>query len=101
MLIVMVHVNVKPECVDAFIQETIKNAQASLKEPLVARFDLIQQEGEKNRFLLVEVYRNEEGPVKHKQTDHYKKWKETVEEMMAEPRTSIRYVNLFPDDKGW
>lgn len=101
MLIVHVHARVKPEFVEAFRQATIENASQSVKEPGVARFDVIQQADDPTRFILVEVYRTEQAPAEHKQTAHYQRWRDTVAEMMAEPRTSLKYSNVFPPDEGW
>ncbi|WP_437735520.1 putative quinol monooxygenase [Sorangium sp. So ce1335] len=101
LFIVHVHVHVKPEHVDAFRQATLDNASASVKEPGVARFDVVQDLEDPTRFAIVEVYRNKEAPAAHKETEHYKRWRDTVADMMAEPRTSRRYVNAFPDDAGY
>lgn len=101
MLIVHVHVHVKPESVDAFKQASLENARNSIKEPGVARFDVIQRQDNPTKFVLVEVYRTPEDPARHKETDHYKKWRDTVSEMMEEPRSSVKYENIFPDDNGW
>jgi len=101
MLIVHVHAQVKPEAVEAFRQATIENARSSVKEPGVARFDVIQQADDPTRFILVEVYRTAEDPARHKETAHYQAWRDTVEPMMAEPRHSIRYANVFPPDPCW
>lgn len=101
MLIVHVHVRVKPESVEAFKRATLENARNSIKEPGVARFDVIQQQDDPTHFILVEVYRTPEDAAKHKETAHYPVWRDTVAEMMAEPRTSIKYTNVFPDDAGW
>jgi len=101
MLVVHVHVKVKPECVEAFRQATIENARNSVQEPGIARFDVIQQSDDPTRFVLVEVYRTDEAPGRHKETRHYAAWRDTVTEMMAEPRTSVKFKNLFPTDKGW
>lgn len=101
MFIVHVHVHVKPEFVEAFKEATLENAKNSVKEPGVARFDVVQQVDDPTRFVLVEVYRTPEDPAKHKETAHYKKWRDTVEEMMAEPRRSVKYTNIFPEDEGW
>jgi len=101
MFIVHVHVHVKPEFVEAFKEATLENARNSVKEPGIARFDVVQQLDDPTRFVLVEVYRTPEDPAKHKETAHYRKWRDTVAEMMAEPRTSIKYANVFPDDEGW
>ena len=101
MLIVHVHAHVKPECVEAFRQATAENASHSVQEPGVARFDVIQQADDPTRFILVEVYRTAEAPAAHKETAHYQKWRDTVAPMMAEPRTSVKYTNVFPADEGW
>jgi quinol monooxygenase YgiN len=101
MLIVHVHVSVKPESVEAFKAATIENASASLGEPGVARFDVIQQQDDPSKFVLVEVYRSPEAAAAHKETAHYAKWRDTVAPMMAEPRRSVKYSNIFPGDEGW
>jgi quinol monooxygenase YgiN len=101
MLIVHVHVHVKPESIEAFQAATIENASQSVREPGVARFDFIRQMGDPARFVLVEVYRDAAGAAAHKETAHYARWRDTVAEMMAEPRSSVKYENLFPADEGW
>jgi autoinducer 2-degrading protein len=101
MLIVHVHVRVKPECVEAFRHATVENAQLSIQEPGIARFDVMQQRDEPSSFVLVEVYQNEQATTAHKETAHYKKWRDTVAEMMAEPRTSVKFANVFPSTTGW
>jgi (4S)-4-hydroxy-5-phosphonooxypentane-2,3-dione isomerase len=101
MLVVHVHVQVKPESVEAFRKATLANAQASVKEPGIARFDVVQQADDPTRFVLVEVYRNEQAPAQHKETAHYAAWRDTVAPMMAQPRSSVKFANVFPDDAGW
>ncbi len=101
MLIVHVHVDVKPECVEAFTAATLANARASIKEPGIARFDVLQHRDHPAHFVLVEVYRTPDDPARHKETAHYKTWRDTVADMMAAPRTSVKYRNLYPDDTGW
>ncbi len=101
MLIVHVHVHVKPEFVDAFKQASLENARNSLQEAGVARFDVIQQTDDPTRFVLVEVYRDAEAPGKHKETAHYARWRDQVADMMAEPRSGVKYSNIFPEDHGW
>lgn len=101
LLVVHVHVHVKPEHVDAFREATLANARESVKEPGIARFDVIQDTEDKTRFVLVEAYRTPEAPAAHKETAHYLRWRDTVAPMMAEPRTSRKYLNLFPDDAEW
>ncbi len=101
MLIVHVHVPVKPESIEAFRQATMENASASLNEPGVARFDVIQQMDDPSKFVLVEVYRSPAAAAAHKETAHYAKWRDTVAPMMAQPRTSVKYSNVFPPDEGW
>ncbi len=94
MLIVHVHAHIKPECVEAFKQTTIVNARESLKEPGIARFDILQQQDDPTRFVLVEAYRTAEAPAAHKQTKHYQVWRDAVAPMMAEPRASVKFTNV-------
>ncbi len=101
MLIVHVHIHVRPEAVVAFIAATRENAQNSVREPGIARFDVVQQADDPTRFILVEVYRTVEAAALHKETAHYAKWRDTVASMMAEPRTSVKLKNIFPSDEGW
>ncbi len=96
MIIVNVYATVKKNYIEDFKKATIENAKNSINEPGILRFDFIQQEDEPNNFLLVEIYKDESAISKHKQTQHYLKWKETVENMMAQPRKSIRYLPVFP-----
>jgi quinol monooxygenase YgiN len=101
MFIVHVYVHVKPQNIEDFKAASIQNASQSVKEPGVARFDVIQQKDEPTRFLLIEVYRTSDDPARHKKTAHYQKWRDTVADMMAEPRYAIKYTNIFPDEQGW
>jgi len=101
MLVVHVFVHVKPDQVEAFQEVTIENARNSVQEPGIARFDVIQQQDDPRCFVLVEVYREPGDPGRHKETAHYRKWRDTVADMMAEPRSSIKYGNVFPDEQGW
>ncbi|HEY5574200.1 MAG TPA: antibiotic biosynthesis monooxygenase [Anaerolineales bacterium] len=101
MVIVHVHIHVKPEVVDDFIEATIENARNSLREPGIARFDFIQNLDDPTKFVLIEVYRTPDDPAAHKETAHYNIWREKVANMMAEPRRSVKYANVFPDDRGW
>jgi (4S)-4-hydroxy-5-phosphonooxypentane-2,3-dione isomerase len=101
MLVVHVHVHVKPEYVEAFKQASLENARNSVKEPGIARFDVVQQQDDPTRFVLVEVYRDTDAPAKHKETPHYAKWRDIVAPMMDGPRTSVKFSNVFPDEAGW
>jgi len=101
MLIVHVFVHVVPDQVEAFMTATLENAQQSVQEPGIARFDVLRQKDDPTHFVLVEVYRTPDDPARHKETAHYQKWRDTVAEMMAEPRTSVKYENVFPDEQGW
>jgi quinol monooxygenase YgiN len=72
-----------------------------VREPGIARFDVLQQSDNPSRFVLTEVYRTPEAPAQHKTTAHYLAWRDTVASMMAEPRTSVQFKNVFPGDEGW
>jgi len=101
LLVVHVHVRVKPDSVEAFRQATRENAEQSVREPGIARFDVVQESEDPTRFVLVEAYRDAQAPAAHKETAHYKRWRDAVTDMMAEPRSSSRYVNVFPEDERW
>ncbi len=101
MLIVHVHIKVRDQDIEAFKTATLKNARNSLKEPGVIRFDLIQKIDDPTIFLLSEVYKNEEASAKHKETAHYAEWRDAVAPMMAENRYSIKYSDIFPEEKNW
>jgi autoinducer 2-degrading protein len=101
MLIVHVHVHVKPESVAQFKQATLENARCSIEEPGIARFDVVQQQDDDTRFVLIEVYRTPEAAAAHKDTAHYAKWRDSVADMMAEPRHSVKYHGVFPEAADW
>ena len=101
MLIVHVHITVKPDCIEAFKEATIDNARNSRKEPGIARFDVIQQNDDPTRFVLVEVYRNVAATAAHKETAHYAAWRDRAEPLMAAPRTRAQYTNVSPGEEGW
>jgi quinol monooxygenase YgiN len=101
MFIVHVFIQVKADCAEPFKSATLANVHNSLQEPGIARFDFIEQTDNPDHFVLVEVYRTPEDAVKHKETAHYKLWKDTVASMMAEPRSSMKFTNIAPLDEGW
>lgn len=101
MIIVNVHIHVKPEMVDAFIDATKINVSNSNQEPGVARFEFYQQKDDPKRFILMEVYRDEAAAASHKQTAHYAVWRDTVVDMMAEPREGVKFDLLAPADVTW
>jgi autoinducer 2-degrading protein len=101
MFIAHIQIQVKPESVEAFKKATLANARESVKEPGVARFDILQQQDDPTRFVFIEVYRGPEANAAHKETKHYATWRDTVESMMAGPRNRAQFTNVFPDDKGW
>jgi quinol monooxygenase YgiN len=101
MYVVHVFVQVLPEYTDAFKEATVENARESLNEPGVVRFDVLQQGDDPARFVLAEVYRTPNDAKLHKATNHYLKWRYAVAPMMEEPRTSVKFSNVFPDEKGW
>ncbi len=94
MLILHVFVHVKPEFVEPFKAITIENASNSVKEPGCTRFDVVQEQDDPTRFVLVEVYKNAEGHAAHRETAHYKKWRDTVNDWMASPRSAKKYVSI-------
>ena len=101
MLVVHVHVHVKPEFVEPFKQATLANARESIKEPGIARFDFAQRQDDPTRFVLTEAYRSAEAPAAHKETPHYLVWRDAVAPMMAEPRAAVKFGTVFPEDANW
>lgn len=101
MHVLFVQIHVKPEFIDAFRDATIENAQNSLQEPGVTRFDVIQSADDPARFALYEVYHSPADHEAHRETAHYLKWRDTVTEMMAEPRVVTKYRSVHPPDEGW
>jgi (4S)-4-hydroxy-5-phosphonooxypentane-2,3-dione isomerase len=102
MLVVHVHVRVRPGQVEEFLAAALVNARASLAEPGVLRFDVIQDEADAAHVVLVEVYRDADAAAAHKLTPHYAAWRDAVADMMAEPRASVRFTAVFPPDgEGW
>ena len=101
MIVVQVFVRVRPEAVDGFLRATLANAASSLEEPGIARFDVLQQQDDPTRFVLIEAYRSEHAIAAHKQTRHYLTWRDAVTDLMAEPRTSTKSVAVFPPDDRW
>jgi autoinducer 2-degrading protein len=101
MLIAHIQVRVKPEFIDAFKKATLANARESIKEPGIARFDILQQQDDPARFIFIEVYRSAEATAAHKETRHYQVWRDAVADMMAEPRSNVKFTNVFPTDEGW
>ena len=101
MLILVVHIHIKAEHIEAFREATIENARNSLREPGIAQFDVLQQADDPSRFVLYEVYRDTAATAAHKETAHYHAWAAKVEHMFAEPRTRALYQNTYPDDQGW
>jgi quinol monooxygenase YgiN len=101
MIILHVYLHVKPELVNEFREANIRNAACSVREPGILRFDVLQQEDDPSRFLLVEIYKNEKAMLAHKETSHYAEWVKTAEPMLSQPRTRTVYKNMFPEDSKW
>ncbi len=91
MLLVLVYVHVRQDCIDAFREASEQNARESRKETGVVRFDILQQQDDPTKFVLYEAYKDEDSAKAHKETAHYAKWRDTVAPMMAEPRYSVKY----------
>ena len=101
MIIVLVHVHVKGDHIEAFKTASLENASNSLREPGIRRFDVIQQADDPERFILVEDYLSEAAQAAHKETAHYQNWRDSVAEMMVEPRRGVKYSGVYPADKDW
>ena len=100
MLVVCVHVHVKPENREDFVRATLANGRATIREAGNLRFDVLRQIDDPNRFILYEAWRDEAGAAAHKETPHYNTWREAVAPWMAEPRQGVKHEALFPEDAG-
>lgn len=100
MIVTCVYVHVKAEGIDRFLEATIKNHKESIKEPGNLRFDIIQQADDPSRFMVYEAYISEEAAAEHKNTRHYLEWRDEVKDLMAEPRTGVRYNIIQPSDRA-
>ncbi len=96
MTVTLVHVQVKPEFINSFIEATRENHENSIKEPGNFRFDILQDEKDPGKFVLYEAYGSEEAVLAHKEKSHYFKWRDTVTPWMAKPREGVKYKLLFP-----
>ena len=101
MHILLVNIRVKSDCLEDFKIATLDNAQNSINEDGVVRFDVLQHKDNATRFTLVEVYRDPKDHAAHRETAHYLRWRDSVADMMAEPRVATVYSNMFPDDSSW
>ena len=99
MIVTIVHVHVKPEHVSAFIEATRENHERSVQELGNLRFDVLQDDGDPNKFVLYEAYATAASAAAHKETAHYQKWRDTVENWMAKPREGVKHRLLFPAAK--
>ncbi len=97
MFVVCIHVHVKGENREAFVEATLENARQTIREPGNLRFDVNQQVDDPNRFVLYEVYQDEAGMAAHKETAHYARWRDAVAPWMAEPRKGVKHISLFPE----
>jgi autoinducer 2-degrading protein len=96
MFVTIVHVKVKPEFVDDFIEASAKNHHLSVREPGNVRFDVLQKAEDPTEFALYEAYEDQAASARHKDTDHYQEWRETVASWMARPREGVKYNGLLP-----
>jgi autoinducer 2-degrading protein len=100
MIVTCVHVHVKPEAIDLFIEATIANHKQSVKEPGNLRFDFVQEAEDPDRFMIYEAYESDEAVAAHKKTPHYLEWRDKVAEWMAEPRKGVKYNIIEPKDRS-
>ena len=97
MVVTTVMIQVNKENIDDFIRATIPNCEASTAEPGNRRFDLLQNMEDPGQFILYEAYDSQEAAAAHKESSHYKTWRETVSPHMKEPRRGIAYRAIRPE----
>lgn len=99
MIVTCVHVKVKPDCLDSFIEATVRNHKATLNEAGNLRFDLLQKEGDPARFMIYEAFESQEAADFHKTTAHYIAWRDEVKDYMADARMGVRYSVIEPGNR--
>lgn len=99
MVVTSVMVQVKPDAITRFIEATVKNHEASVREPGNLRFDVLQSAEDPSRFMLYEAYQSDEDAAAHKTTPHYLEWKKAVEPWMQKPREGVPYAVICPLEK--
>ena len=97
MYVTLVHVHVLGEHIDAFLDETRANHEASTREPGNLRFDILRSVDDPTRFVFYEAYVDEAAARAHKETPHYAAWRARAEAWMAEPRQGVRYDGVYPE----
>ncbi len=98
----IVHIRVKEEFLDAFIEASIENHRNTIKEPGNLRFDILQDAQDPLKWIFYEAFRDDDAVVAHKATPHYAKWRDTVADWMAEPRKGVSHVAVAPsDERQW
>jgi autoinducer 2-degrading protein len=98
MIVTCVHIQVKKDLIDRFINATIDNHRESVREPGNLRFDFLQMADDPCQFMLYEAYESEQAAAEHKLTSHYAIWRDTVADYMAEPRKGVKYKIIEPED---
>src|SRR5262245_61843671 len=98
MYVVCVTIFVKPANVEQFIDATLDNARHTRREGGNVRFDVLRGEEDPAQFLLYEAYQSKDDFVKHQQTEHYLRWKQTVADWMAKPRVGVKHRSVFFGD---
>ncbi len=101
MLVAIINAHVKPGDIERFRTATLDNASNSIQEAGVIRFDVYQQTDDPSRFTLVEIYKTEDDPARHRETAHYMRWRDSVADMMAEPRARTTYQVVYPPEAEW
>jgi autoinducer 2-degrading protein len=96
MYIAAVHVFVKPERVDDFIEMIRANHEGSIAEPGCLRFDVARSQADATEFLLWECYVDEEAARFHKTTPHYLAFKEQAPGLLARERVSDLFTGIYP-----
>jgi autoinducer 2-degrading protein len=100
MIVTFVHVWVKENHIDDFVNATKENHNESVQEPGNLRFDILKDAGNPEKFVLYEAYESEEAAADHKKTPHYLRWRDTVADWMARPREGVKHLIIYPEDRS-
>ncbi len=101
MYIFQVHHYIKPELIEEYKTATLENAQKSILEPGVIRFDVFQDTTNPAHFSLFEVYRDTDARDAHLTTEHFLKWKDVYLQTQERRGNGDEFNALFPDESLW
>ena len=102
MFVVVANLESKPEYREAFLAAARKNSTASTSnEPGRLRFDILEDESDRNKFVFVEVYHGGEAFEAHNESPHFAEMLATTKHMKATEPEVVACRSHWPADERW